>query len=222
MPMTMSATYIYTHGAIKNKWKLPNYFSLLISASILKKMTICLFNYYYFHSLLWEFQGKSWNTQTTNVKLPKLIWTNINWNNLTFSNYRNHILKSFIQQKKEEVLTNKQKKLKLHYWSNYLKQIPLSQIHNKNIKRKDGKCKQKAPERHTTHNHSYQFQNWENHQLQSYAQEHQSMMKCQISENSLNLSLQHTKNIYNTPKTITRNKCSSHQNVLYIVYYLCP
>jgi len=25
MSMTMSATYIYTHGAMKNKWKLPNY-----------------------------------------------------------------------------------------------------------------------------------------------------------------------------------------------------
>jgi len=29
MSMTMSATYIYTHGAIKNKWKLPIHLQLL-------------------------------------------------------------------------------------------------------------------------------------------------------------------------------------------------
>jgi hypothetical protein len=162
-------------------------------------------------------QGKSWNTQTTNVKLPKLIWTNINWNNLTFSNYRNHILQSFIQQKKEEALTNKKNS------NSIIELITKNKNHYHKFTIKTLKEKmENANRRHTTHNHSYQFQNWENHQLRSYAQEHQSKMKCQISENSLNLSLQHTKNIYNTSKTITRNKCSSHQNVLYIVYYLCP
>lgn len=73
MSMTMSATYIYTHGAIKNKWKLPIHLQLLNFYQHVEENDQVYIEFFSF-SFYSERSGKKLKyTQTIDVKLLELI-----------------------------------------------------------------------------------------------------------------------------------------------------